>query len=1448
MFRERGKFFTERTPTLPAGDLHTEPPSRQLRNKERLPEEMCVTPEIEKVVDTQHAGPMSICTLRKTKLNAAMAVALDKELSKLIDKGVVEKVSHSADVFQRPKKMFLSLVDDCKTSTEGLGYRGRKSVTSTGKTCQRWDSQTPHSHDYADLLPGNASKHENYCRNPLAENVDGPWCYTTDDDTRWELCYIPFCECRETMKGVEYRGTMSQTMEGYDCQRWDSLVLPDSYYAKQLEGNISEHENYCRNPGNSEDLGKLPWCFTSVPDVPWGYCNIPFCSKSNAECLNDEKGVKYFGTKSTTKDGLTCQRWDVLEPHWHSFSKGFMGLNASEHENYCRNPEEDEMPWCYTVNSTIPFQYCDIRLCKEKDCKDTENGVGYRGKRDTTRDGILCQRWDRNTPHRPHGTINFPGSSLSAQENYCRNPQNDISPWCYTTDPNIRWQYCDIPFCLNSKNIYIHVLIVPFSTTSLVEVGIRLIDIQEKTCQDCFACLHDGLCIEREGFCDMNLDCPDSTDEENCALECYYENVYKGYRKETKYLHRCMEGAENTCRFDESKEKLGCFVNSEQRWEECNVPKCDTGFLDCKFENDLCGWKQMQHGIKWNRQIAENTGEMFALAESKLHLNEDMEERAVLYSTPQPSSSSFGCITISYSGINVSLNVFITQGTTITSDKIVFQHQIIELKSFAIATFQTPFGTPYMVVIVAKFQAISPGFLKLEKISHENGICKDKGPCDKTEFQCDDGSCVHVDKVCNRKNNCPNNEDEFMCRYNSSECVQMKNECILPCPSQCECQGVIFRCHSPENIPKEVKVLDFSLSSFDTRKLRNFSFLLHLNISGCSINDSTVKNLGYQLRSSNLQNLDLSFNNLRHLNQNTFGGMINLLYLNISHNQIESFEILLMSSIPKLRYLNLRNNKIEIIQANEMGNIFYPKLKYLDLRNNKIRTIMPKSLYLLGSITKLILSHNTITNTEQYFTNSMRTLSDLDLSSNLIKVITNNMFSGLSRLRDLNLKNNQIEILNGFSFSSLISLRTLNLAFNKIHTIHRKALENMVLLSTLNLTGNRLRILDSARFVALIKLQILDLSHNGIYYLNYNTFQRLEEVKYLYIHGNNLSVSKTMFQGLCNLEWMSTDSYIICCAKPLSVDASKCISPQDRISSCEQLINVRFLAQMIWYMALFSLVGNSYVIYYRIRSSEEGSTLSQGIFILNLSFSDLLMGIYLFIIALADMEYRNVYGFHDSQWRSSITCTVAGLLAMLSSETSVLFVFLITVERYLALRYPFTAGLKRRKKEILGVTIIVWLFGIIFATLPILFYHDFYSRSTVCISLPLTTERLEGWKYSTFGFIGFNILIFMAILIGQILIFIEVRKTGKALNNDNTRREIAVLRSLTYVVLSDTFCWIPIILIGIAAYAGLEISFDIYAWVIVLVLPINSALNPIIYTFSLIYKQKQQRQIRHNHI
>jgi len=43
----------------------------------------------------------------------------------------------------------------------------------------------------------------------------------------------------------------------------------------------------------------------------------------------------------------------------------------------------------------------------------------------------------------------YPDVSVSAAGNKCRNPESNFyaGVWCYTTDPDMRWEVCDVPLC-----------------------------------------------------------------------------------------------------------------------------------------------------------------------------------------------------------------------------------------------------------------------------------------------------------------------------------------------------------------------------------------------------------------------------------------------------------------------------------------------------------------------------------------------------------------------------------------------------------------------------------------------------------------------------------------------------------------------------------------------------------------------------------------------------------------------------------------------------------------------------------------------------------------------------------------------------------------------------------------------------------------------------------------
>ena len=64
------------------------------------------------------------------------------------------------------------------------------------------------------------------------------------------------------------------------------------------------------------------------------------------------------------------------------------------------------------------------------------------GKKAVTKRGHQCEKW---SDHGFDDDNDFPDTSVAAAHNYCRNPDGEYGPWCYTSGGG--WGYCYIPNC-----------------------------------------------------------------------------------------------------------------------------------------------------------------------------------------------------------------------------------------------------------------------------------------------------------------------------------------------------------------------------------------------------------------------------------------------------------------------------------------------------------------------------------------------------------------------------------------------------------------------------------------------------------------------------------------------------------------------------------------------------------------------------------------------------------------------------------------------------------------------------------------------------------------------------------------------------------------------------------------------------------------------------------------
>uniref|UniRef100_A0A8C6WK68 Macrophage stimulating 1 n=1 Tax=Neogobius melanostomus TaxID=47308 RepID=A0A8C6WK68_9GOBI len=349
---------------------------------------------------------------------------------------------------------------------QGEDYRGKVFTTKSGLTCQQWWSKFPHDHRWTPSATNGLEL--NYCRNPDRDRI-GPWCYTADPERRYESCNIPECkdEVCITCNGEDYRGQVDHTVSGRECQRWDQQYPHQHIYQPEKYPDKSLDDNYCRNP----DASPVPWCYTTDPQVERENCEIRKCmdtrqrSSFTTNCFRG-RGEEYRGKVNETTSGIACQRWDAQYPHVHPFYPSTYECKGLE-ENYCRNPDGSEAPWCFTSEPGVRTALClQIKRCADdieaEDCYH-ENGKNYKGSVRKTRKGITCQKWSVNTPHRTKiNTRTHPEANLT--ENFCRNPDRDQhGPWCYTTDPKTEFDYCAIKQCGKAHSLQTNPINVEFS-------------------------------------------------------------------------------------------------------------------------------------------------------------------------------------------------------------------------------------------------------------------------------------------------------------------------------------------------------------------------------------------------------------------------------------------------------------------------------------------------------------------------------------------------------------------------------------------------------------------------------------------------------------------------------------------------------------------------------------------------------------------------------------------------------------------------------------------------------------------------------------------------------------------------------------------------------------------------------------------------------------------------
>lgn len=152
--------------------------------------------------------------------------------------------------------------------------------------------------------------------------------------------------------------------------------------------------------------------------------------------------------------------------------------------------------------------------------------------------------------------------------------------------------------------------------------------------------------------------------------------------------------------------------------------------------------------------------------------------------------------------------------------------------------------------------------------------------------------------------------------------------------------------------------------------------------------------------------------------------------------------------------------------------------------------------------------------------------------------------------------------------------------------------------------------------------------------------------------------------------------------------------------SCTNLFKQIYVRAMFWGYGIFGALLNiiSFISCFYMKKD------SVQLYRLFINFSDFLTSFYTTSLASVDFYFNKVFIQHSHEWKNSIFCLLLGCLLRFSIINSLLTLLTLTLERFLAIVYPFNVD--KFQKYRLIVLMSTNILAIFLSIFPLVFFYQ----------------------------------------------------------------------------------------------------------------------------------------------
>ena len=244
--------------------------------------------------------------------------------------------------------------------------------------------------------------------------------------------------------------------------------------------------------------------------------------------------------------------------------------------------------------------------------------------------------------------------------------------------------------------------------------------------------------------------------------------------------------------------------------------------------------------------------------------------------------------------------------------------------------------------------------------------------------------------------------------------------------------------------------------------------------------------------------------------------------------------------------------------------------------------------------------------------------------------------------------------------------------------------------------------------------------------------------------------------------------------------------------------------------------------------------------IVNICLSDILMPLYLFMFLSVDIFYNQTIVIFLDTYRKSLVCYLMLVLSSISSQMSLFSVTILTC----FLSMTLTAGKNTfwsSKRLVCLIAILPWFLSIALSASMALFIMNSdcgMDQTISCVLTNLASANIQEsycpWWYIGFVFLLVNIasLCFFVVFSLRIIfirmqLYHEVRMMGRV---SGGKSSASTQLSLAAICLANLLPFLCQQLLLVLVLSGQHVSGEASVWLSILVLPLNSIINPLLYT------------------